>query len=386
MSKRIRVYTEEDVAEHNNLASCWVIRDGKIYDVTAFLADHPGGDDMILNHAGRSVGDVMRDKLEHEHSDAAYDILRQYMVGKLGTSETIVDENWEATDDFHPDNTEVEKDFERNQFLDLRKPLMRQMWEANFSKAYYVRQIHQPRHLSGRSARLFGSDFLEFFTRTKWYVIPTIWLPIAGYLFLRSVFQFAGALPTFWTQPALPLSALSEVPVSTFAKVGMCFLLGNFLWTILEYILHRFLFHLDQNLPDHPMFFIMHFLLHGIHHYLPMDGYVQCCLIRRSALTTFESRLRLVMPPVLFATLQFPFTRLAYALFPVAIANGIIAGAFTFYVGYDCMHYALHHSKLPGYLADMKRYHLGHHYKNYELAFGVTSKIWDIVFNTYLPI
>lgn len=41
---------------------------------------------------------------------------------------------------------------------------------------------------------------------------------------------------------------------------------------------------------------------------------------------------------------------------------------------YDCMHYALHHTKLPQYMRDMKKYHLAHHYKNFELAFGVTSK------------
>ncbi|KAG8966717.1 fatty acid alpha-hydroxylase, partial [Tulasnella sp. 427] len=97
-------------------------------------------------------------------------------------------------------------------------------------------------------------------------------------------------------------------------------------------------------------------------------------------------RLRLVMPPVLFFTLSFPFTRLAYILFPTAMANGIIAGSFAFYVLYDCMHYALHHTKLPQYLADMKKYHLAHHYKNFELGFGVTSKVWDYVFNTVLPV
>lgn len=43
------------------------------------------------------------------------------------------DIDWEATDDFHPEDTDEAKDFEKNQFLDLRKPLMRQMWDANFS-------------------------------------------------------------------------------------------------------------------------------------------------------------------------------------------------------------------------------------------------------------
>lgn len=41
---------------------------------------------------------------------------------------------------------------------------------------------------------------------------------------------------------------------------------------------------------------------------------------------------------------------------------------------YDCMHYALHHTKLPQYMREMKKYHLAHHYKNFELGFGVTSK------------
>jgi 4-hydroxysphinganine ceramide fatty acyl 2-hydroxylase len=46
------------------------------------------------------------------------------------------------------------------------------------------------------------------------------------------------------------------------------------------------------------------------------------------------------MPPLLFFVLETPFTQLAYVLFPPAVANGIISGAFAFYVLYDCMHYA----------------------------------------------
>ena len=37
------------------------------------------------------------------------------------------------------------------------------------------------------------------------------------------------------------------------------------------------------------------------------------------------------------------------------------------------MHYALHHTKLPAYIREQKKYHLAHHYKNFELGFGVTS-------------
>jgi len=96
------------------------------------------------------------------------------------------------------------------------------------------------------------------------------------------------------------------------------------------------------------------------------------------------------MPPILFGVLSYPFTRLGHFLFPASWANCIIAGAFTYCgyllntvllfthqytdVFYDCTHYALHHTKLPAYLREVKKYHLAHHYKNYELGFGVTSK------------
>lgn len=371
MSKRIRIFTAEDVAAHSNTSSCWITRNGKVYDVTNFLPDHPGGDDLILKYAGNDVEAIMRDPLEHDHSDSAYDMLEECFIGRLGTSETIVSDDWVAEDNFEPNNTDLAADYEKNQFLDLRKPLFLQVWEANFTKSYYLLQVHQPRH-TPESPRLFGPDILEMFTRTAWYVVPTIWLPIAGYLFARSLVQFTlgnNSLPLFSANPAAPLKLLMTVgiPVSSVVKTTLCFFFGNFVWTILEYIFHRFLFHVDAWLPDHPAALTLHFLMHGIHHYLPMD------------------RLRLVMPPAMFTFLSFPMTQLAHALFPTAAANGIIAGAFTFYVLYDCMHYALHHTKLPAYIREMKKYHLAHHYKNFELGFGVTSKIWDYVFNTVLP-
>ena len=98
--------------------------------------------------------------------------------------------------------------------------------------------------------------------------------------------------------------------------------------------MHRFLFHIDEYLPDKPAFLTLHFLMHGIHHYLPMD---RCVVVSWFALMSvgltsyfLPHRLRLVMPPTLFTVLQFPFTQLAYVIFPVSVSNGIIAGAFTF--------------------------------------------------------
>ncbi|KAF9017565.1 oxidoreductase [Hymenopellis radicata] len=370
MSKRanFKILTAEDVARHHSREHCWLSYRGKVYNVSGFLGDHPGGEDIILRYGGRAVDRAMGDSNEHEHSDAAYDMLEEFVIGKLGTEETVVSQDWVATDGYwYPDDTDVAADFAKNKFLDLNRPLVMQVWRANFSKSFYLKQIHQPRHLP-RSAVLFGPAYLEIFTKAAWYVPPTLWLPMAGYLFLRSLFQFMGPIPLAMDKLSLPLSSMATIPLEAYGKVVSCFLLGNFLWTILEYLLHRFFFHLDEYLPDHNVALTLHFLLHGFHHYLPMD------------------RLRLVMPPILFAILQFPITQLIYKLFPVAVANGIIAGAFTFYVLYDCMHYAVHHTNLPAYLKEIKKYHLGHHYKNYELGFGVTSKIWDIVFDTVLPV
>jgi L-lactate dehydrogenase (cytochrome) len=41
-----------EVAKHNNKKSCWIVLDSKVYDVTTFLSEHPGGATIILQQAG----------------------------------------------------------------------------------------------------------------------------------------------------------------------------------------------------------------------------------------------------------------------------------------------------------------------------------------------
>ena len=40
---------------------------------------------------------------------------------------------------------------------------------------------------------------------------------------------------------------------------------------------------------------------------------------------------------------------------------------------------------LPAYYRELKKYHLQHHFADYENGFGVTSRFWDRVFGTELP-
>ncbi|KAJ3769702.1 fatty acid-2 hydroxylase [Lentinula raphanica] len=233
----------------------------KVYDITSFLQDHPGGDDIILKYAGQDVETVMKDKTEDEHSDSAYDMLDEYAIGRLGCTENIARDDWEAEDDFDSDATDPVEDLKKRH------------------KAYHLRQVNQPRHLTD-SARLFGSDYLEVSTKSKWYVVPLFWLPIAFYLFLQSALQFTTPLPLFMVDPTLPSSGLANLSADSLFKTLNCFFIGNFIWTLLE----------------------------------------------------------------------------------------------------------LHHTQLPAYLKEMKKYHLAHHYKNFDLGFGVMSKIWDVIFDTVLPV
>lgn len=156
-------------------------------------------------------------------------------------------------------------------------------------------------------------------------MVPIIWAPITVTLFYKSLAQQG-----------------SDVDMSTaLTRTMACFFLGNFIWTLLEYTLHRFLFHIEEALPDRPFFLMLHFLLHGIHHYLPVSyssTHSTITILTDSSSSFQMDGLRLVMPPLLFTVLQAPFTKLAHSLFPSYIANGIIAGAFTFYIGYDLAH------------------------------------------------
>ena len=41
------------VAKHKTKKDCWVILNNKVYDVTEFLPDHPGGKNAILLYGGK---------------------------------------------------------------------------------------------------------------------------------------------------------------------------------------------------------------------------------------------------------------------------------------------------------------------------------------------
>lgn len=220
--------------------------------------------------------------------------------------------------------TDISTDFRTHKFLDLNRPMLMQVWNGGFSKEFYLQQVHRPRHYKGgESAQLFG-NFLEPLSKTPWYLVPIIWLPVGSY--------------GIW---------IANNELQNWGLVSALFVLGLLLWTLVEYGLHRCLFHLDgyvnphqyhfsllisfclriRIMPDSRVSITLHFLLHGIHHFLPMD------------------KLRLVMPPALFLALATPFWFLAHIMFWFNwyVATNVFCGGIYGYVCYDLTHYFLHH-------------------------------------------
>src|SRR6266536_3122109 len=77
--------------------------------------------------------------------------------------------------------TDLVNDYKTHKFLDLNKPLLMQVWFGGFSKEFYLVQVHRPRHYKGgESAPLFG-NFLEPLSKTPWWVVPLVWLPLVSY-------------------------------------------------------------------------------------------------------------------------------------------------------------------------------------------------------------
>ncbi|KAF3933631.1 hypothetical protein ABW19_dt0209639 [Dactylella cylindrospora] len=368
-SANLPTFTRAQIAEnHTSRKSCYVTLGNKVYDLTEFLPDHPGGDDFILDYAGKDISEIIVDPDSHVHSETAYEILDDSLVGFLPAEDdgvpngsatkngSAVKPSEDALNAPHPLTgmssaeelsipTDINADFKTHKFIDLNKPMLMQVWRGRFTKEFYLKQVHRPRHYrGGDSAPLFG-NFLEPLSMTPWWVIPILWLPCVSYGVYRAS---EGLSPE---------------------NIGICFAGGIAIWTLVEYCLHRFLFHLDEYLPDNNHAITLHFLLHGIHHYLPMDRY------------------RLVMPPTLFLVLATPFWKLAHTIFYMNwyVGTAVYCGGIFGYICYDLTHYFLHHKNLPSYYRELKKYHLQHHFADYENGFGVTSRFWDRVFGTELP-
>ncbi|RAL15306.1 putative cytochrome b5 reductase [Aspergillus homomorphus CBS 101889] len=73
-------YTLAEVATHNRKDDLWIAIHGQVFDVTTYLVDHPGGIEVLLETAGTDATAEFEDA---GHSEDAYEILQEYLVGNL---------------------------------------------------------------------------------------------------------------------------------------------------------------------------------------------------------------------------------------------------------------------------------------------------------------
>ncbi|GAB4233028.1 MAG: hypothetical protein Tsb0034_06090 [Ekhidna sp.] len=141
----------------------------------------------------------------------------------------------------------------------------------------------------------------------------------------------------------------------------LLFLAGLFVFTLVEYLMHRFLFHLPPKTEKHEKFA---YTVHGVHHDYPKD------------------KDRLAMPIPLSITLSTGFFFL-YKLIMGNLVFGFLPGFLMGYAAYLWVHYMVHAFQPPKNFWKILWVHHGiHHYKDPENAFGVSSPFWDMVFGT----
>ncbi len=156
------------------------------------------------------------------------------------------------------------------------------------------------------------------------------------------------------------MTVLSVGAISVAATLAI-FACGIVAWTLTEYTIHRWAFHVH---PKSDLGKKLHFLVHGIHHDYPRDS------------------TRLVMPLLVSVPLAVLFFWAFKGLvdpYHYALFAGFLAG----YVAYDSIHYATHHFPMTTRIGRfLKEYHMKHHYVDEHTAYGVSNPLWDYVFNT----
>jgi len=341
-----KLFTLEEIAKHDTFDDCWVIEKDFVYDVTEFLGKHPGGAELILNYGGKNVTDLLDNVNFHRHTSAAYNLLKDYRIGKVKT----------CKNDGHHIPEEFSMDGYMEDLVDWNRGMVFQVHKLG---KQYMKWVNSP---VDRKLRLFDSSFIEFFSKTPWYMIPVVWLPVIMALSFFSLNQLYVSVSDGMMAP--DADYFYKIML-TFLSFALCFGFGFPFWTLVEYLLHRYLFHLEPK-DDSPLLITFHFFIHGQHHKVPFDTN------------------RLVFPPVAASVIAYTIYAPMTTALPGGFGQAIFAGGLVGYVFYDLMHYYLHHGtpERGSYLHSLKYYHVLHHFDDHSTGYGISTKFWDYPFAT----
>lgn len=159
----------------------------------------------------------------------------------------------------------------------------------------------------------------------------------------------------------LPLIALAGWGSATFHHAVGLVMLGLVGWTLFEYAMHRYLFHLDSKVP---LVRWLVFLIHGNHHQSPNDP------------------MRGLMPlPVSILVGTLVWAGLVALL--GRAGTWAFLGFMTGYVVYDAVHFACHQYPMRSRVGIMlKRHHMRHHHIDESGNFAISAILWDRVFGS----
>ncbi|KAL7633290.1 UNVERIFIED_CONTAM: hypothetical protein RMT77_016395 [Armadillidium vulgare] len=79
-----KIITLAEIENHNDKSSCWVVIHDKVYDLTKFLDEHPGGEEVLLEQAGKVATEGFEDV---GHSTDAREMMADYLIGELNEEE-----------------------------------------------------------------------------------------------------------------------------------------------------------------------------------------------------------------------------------------------------------------------------------------------------------
>jgi sterol desaturase/sphingolipid hydroxylase (fatty acid hydroxylase superfamily) len=140
---------------------------------------------------------------------------------------------------------------------------------------------------------------------------------------------------------------------------------GYLFWTLVEYWMHRLVFHFE---PERGIGARLHWIIHGVHHDHPNDPK------------------RLVMPPSVSVPLALAFYGLFLLALGVDIAMAFGAGFLAGYLIYDMTHYHLHHhAARTRFGRRLRELHMRHHFQDDTRGFGISAPYWDHAFGTAPP-
>uniref|UniRef100_A0A182KEA3 Fatty acid 2-hydroxylase n=1 Tax=Anopheles christyi TaxID=43041 RepID=A0A182KEA3_9DIPT len=340
------------------------------YDLTEFAHKHPGGKNSLTGLHEKDMAE--RFDRAPGHSNAAKYLMKEYKIktetkqnghslnghtkviangglqnGTKPTSNGLHTKKAQGDTTGTAANGDVAHltDDSMEHLVDWSKPMLMQIYNLGEK---YGEWVNKP---VDRELRLFGPSWVENLTRTPWWIVPGFWIPAILYIIVEH-----GA-------HQLAIGRGYNSPSESFRTVHLYLhlVIGALAWTLLEYSLHRWVFHLDPK--GNRILQTFHFLIHGQHHKVPFDPHRLVFPVPPAILLT-----TLFYQPVYYA---FPYPRLT-------LAGGLIG-----YLIYDMIHYYLHYgSPAGGHLYHMKRYHYSHHFVHHDQGYGISSDFWDKLFGT----